>query len=280
MGTLYLVGTPIGNLEDITLRALRVLREVPLIAAEDTRRARILLDRYEITTPVVSYFEGNKAAREHQLLEALERGDVALISEAGMPGLSDPGYELVRAAVERGHRVVPIPGPSAPIAALVASGLPTDQFVYLGFLPRRRSQRRALLAEVAHEPRTLVAFETPHRLQEALTDLEEVLGDRPVAICRELTKRFEEIWRGTLSQARSRFQGEEPRGEFTLVIGGALRGEERWDAETVRRALEQRLRAGIPRSEAVREVAALSGWNRREVYQLSLEEPRTPNLEP
>jgi len=280
VGTLYLVGTPIGNLEDITLRALRVLREVPLIAAEDTRRARILLDRYEITTPVVSYFEGNKAAREHQLLEALERGDVALISEAGMPGLSDPGYELVRAAVERGHRVVPIPGPSAPIAALVASGLPTDQFVYLGFLPRRRSQRRALLAEVAHEPRTLVAFETPHRLQEALTDLEEVLGDRPVAICRELTKRFEEIWRGTLSQARSRFQGEEPRGEFTLVIGGALRGEERWDAETVRRALEQRLRAGIPRSEAVREVAALSGWNRREVYQLSLEEPRTPNLEP
>lgn len=272
MGTLYLVGTPIGNLEDITLRALRVLREVSLIAAEDTRRARILLDRYEITTPVVSYFEGNKAARERQLLDALEQGDLALISEAGMPGLSDPGYELVRAAIEHGHRVVPIPGPSAPIAALVASGLPTDQFVFLGFLPRRRSQRRALLAEVAREPRTLVAFEAPHRLREALADLEEVLGDRPIAICRELTKQFEEIWRGTLSQARARFQEEEPRGEFTLVIGGAPRGET-WDAETVRQAVEQRLRAGMPRSEAVREVAVLSGWNRRAVYRLSLEKP-------
>ncbi len=271
MGTLYLVGTPIGNLEDITLRALRVLREVPLIAAEDTRRARILLDRYEIDTPVVSYFEGNKVVRGRQLLEALEQGDVALISEAGMPNLSDPGYELVRAAIEHGHRVVPIPGPSAPIAALVASGLPTDQFVFLGFLPRQRSQRRALLAGVAHEHRTLVAFESPHRLRETLVDLEEVLGDRPLAICRELTKQFEEIWRGTVTQARARFQEEAPRGEFTLVIGGAPR-EEKWDPEAIRQALAERLRAGIPRPEAVREVADLSGWPRRDVYRLSLEE--------
>jgi len=269
VGTLYLVGTPIGNLEDITLRALRVLKEVPLIAAEDTRRARVLLERYEISTPLISYFEGNKVARQRQLLETLEAGDLALISEAGMPGLSDPGYELVCAALERGHRVVPVPGPSAPIAALVVSGLPTDQFIYLGFLPRRRARRRALLEEVVREPRTLVAFETPHRLREALADLEEILGDRPVAICRELTKRYEEVWRGTLSQARAHFAEEEPRGEFTLVIGGAPR-EAAWDEAQVRTALEERLRAGIPRSQAVREVAALSGWSRRQVYNLGL----------
>jgi len=269
LGTLYLVGTPIGNLEDITLRALRVLGEVALIAAEDTRRARILLGRYEIATPLLSYFEGNKQARLGQLLAALEEGDVALVSEAGMPGLSDPGYELVRAAVEQGHRVVPIPGPSAPIVALVASGLPTDRFLYLGFLPRRRAQRRALLARVAEETCTLVFFEAPHRLRATLADLAAVLGDRPIALCRELTKQHEEIWRGTVAQAQARYADEEPRGEFTLVVGGAEGGEV-WEEERVLAALSERLDRGVPPSQAAREVAALSGWSRRRVYEVGL----------
>lgn len=161
MGTLYLVGTPIGNLEDITLRALRVLREVPLIAAEDTRRTRILLDHYGITTPMTSYFEHSGAAKLAFLLRHLESQDLALVSEAGMPGISDPGYDLVRAAIERGLPVVPVPGPSAIITALAAAGLPTDQFLYLGFLPRRAGERRRRLEEVRDQPRTIVAFEAP-----------------------------------------------------------------------------------------------------------------------
>ncbi|HEC33295.1 MAG TPA: 16S rRNA (cytidine(1402)-2'-O)-methyltransferase [Chloroflexi bacterium] len=270
MSILYLVGTPIGNLEDVTLRALRVLEEASLIAAEDTRRARVLLERYDISTPVTSYFEGNRRRKLRKVLAALERGDVALISEAGMPGLSDPGYELVRAALERGHRVVSVPGPSAPITALVVSGLPGDRFLYLGFLPRRPAQRRALLERVAAMAWTLVVFEAPHRLREALADLEAVLGgDRPVAVCRELTKQFEEIWRGTLSEARARFATQEPRGEFTLVIGGAE--EEKWDEEQVRAALEERLVRGVPRPQAAREVAGLSGWGRRQVYELGMQ---------
>ena len=221
MGTLYLVGTPIGNLEDITLRALRILKEVALIAAEDTRRARLLAQRYEIEGPITSYFEGNKLAKLEAVLRALDAGDVALISEAGMPGLSDPGYELVRAAIERGYPVVPVPGPSAPVTALVVSGLPSDSFLYLGFLPRRQPERRRLLAGVAQERRTLVAFEVRHRLRRSLADVEAVLGDRPLAVCRELTKLYEEVWRGTVREARDHVDEVEPRGEFTLVIGGA-----------------------------------------------------------
>ncbi len=267
MGTLYLVGTPIGNLEDITLRALRVLREVSLIAAEDTRRARVLLSHYGISTPVVSFFEGNRVRRTEQILRQLEEGDVAVISEAGMPGLSDPGYELVRAALERGFPVTAVPGPTAPAVALVLSGLPTDRFLYLGFLPRRRAQRVALLREVAAVPWTLVAFEAPHRLLEALEDIEAVLGDRPIAVCRELTKMFEEVWRGTVSGARAHFAAEEPRGEFTLVIAGSPE-RARWSEEEVRAALKERLEAGAPPSQAARDVAVRAGWQRSEVYQL------------
>ncbi len=267
MGTLYLVATPIGNLEDVTLRALRVLKEVSLIAAEDTRRARLLLAHYGISTPVTSYFEGNWRRKTVYILRQLEEGDVALISEAGMPGLSDPGYELVRAVLERGFPVTAIPGPTALVTALVLSGLPTDRFLYLGFLPRRASGRRALLEEVAGVRWTLVAFEAPHRLLESLADIEAVLGDRPVAVCRELTKVHEEVWRGTVRSARAYFAEREPRGEFTLVIGGAP-GEKRWDEARVRAALEERLRGGASPARAVREVAALSGWPRREVYEL------------
>lgn len=268
MGTLCVVGTPIGNLEDVTLRALRILEEASLIAAEDTRRARVLTRRYEIETPVTSYFEGNKLAKLEVVLGALDEGDVALISEAGMPGLSDPGYELIQAALERGYPVVPVPGPSAPVAALVVSGLPTDSFLFLGYLPRRQSKRRELLGQVAREQHTLIFFEAPHRLRDSLVDIEAVLGNRSLAIGREMTKRHEEIWRGSVSKARTYFGEVEPRGEFTLVVGGAQ--EERWDEGHVRAALDDLLAQGMRRPDAAKRVADLSGWDRGEVYKLGL----------
>ncbi len=271
MGILYLVGTPIGNLEDTTFRAVRVLGEVALIAAEDTRRARILLQHYKISTPLTSYFEGNKLAKLNEVLAALDGADVALISEAGMPGLSDPGYELISAAIDGGHTVVPIPGPSAPVTALVASGLPSDSFVYIGFLPRRAAERRALLAEVAAERRTLIAFEAPHRLLKSLADIEAVLGDRQVAICREMTKIHEEIRRETVSQAQAHFRETKPRGEFTLVLAGAGKEREPWDRARVRSALARLLADGTPRPAAARRIADESAWSRSDVYDLSLE---------
>ena len=270
MGTLYVVGTPIGNLEDISLRALRILRQVDLIAAEDTRTTRKLLARHGIETPLTSYHEHNKLTKLDYLLKTLREKDVALVSEAGMPGLSDPGYELIRAAIERGIPVVPVPGPSALVTALVVSGLPTDSFVYLGFLPRRREERRRLLESVARERRTLVAFEAPHRLLATLADLKEVLGDRRIAIARELTKVHEEVWRGTTGEALARFEEAPPRGEFTLVIEGAK--EARWDEERVRQALRRMLGEGVSTREAVKAVAELAGWPKREVYELALEE--------
>ncbi len=270
MGTLYIVGTPIGNLEDITLRALRILREVSLIAAEDTRRAQLLTSHHDIDTPTTSYFEGNKLTKLSTVFEALDVGDVALISEAGMPGLSDPGYELIQSAIERGYPVVPIPGPTAPVTALVVSGLPTDSFLFLGYLPRRQSRRRRVLEKVAHERHTLIAFEAPHRIRECLGDVEATLGDRPLALCREMTKVYEEIWRGTVSEARAYFEDHEPRGEFTVVIGGASEEGERWDEEQVRTALEDLLAQGVRRPNAAKRVAELSGWDRSAVYQLGL----------
>ena len=221
MPVLYVIATPIGNLEDISLRALRLLQEVKLIAAEDTRTTRHLLNAHNIKTPLTSYHEHSKRAKLDYLLNYLEKEDLALVSEAGMPGLSDPGYELIVAAIERGISVVPIPGPSAVVTALVVSGLPTDQYLYLGFLPRRKGQRQRLLSSVVDEPRTIVAFETPHRLRETLIDVEEILGNRRLSVCRELTKVHEEIFRGRVSQAREHFR--EPRGEFSLVIEGKTR---------------------------------------------------------
>lgn len=273
MGTLYVVATPIGHLEDITLRALRLLREVSLIAAEDTRTARKLLARYDIATPVISYFEHSKLARLERVLAALEEGDVALISEAGMPGVSDPGYELIRAALAAGVEVVPVPGPSAVLAALVVSGLPTERFLYLGFLPRRRAERRKLLQGVAGEPGTLLLFEAPHRVQAALADLLDILGDRPLAVCRELTKLHEEVWRGTLATAVAYFATHPPRGEFTLVIGGAGKGGEagRWKVTQVQEAVALLVAEGVAQPMAIRVVARLSGWRKRDVYALMLE---------
>jgi 16S rRNA (cytidine1402-2'-O)-methyltransferase len=221
MSTLYVVATPIGNLEDVTLRAIRILGEVGLIAAEDTRRTKRLLSAHQIKTPLTSYHEHNKRARLPYLLRVLEHGDVALVSEGGMPGINDPGYDLVLSAIDHGVRVVPVPGPSAILAALAVSGFTAEQFIHLGFLPRKKGARRKLLQSIAAEPRTIVAFETPHRLRSTLRDLSEVLGERRLAVCREMTKLHEEIFRGTVSQAIEHFT--KPRGEFTLVIEGKAR---------------------------------------------------------
>jgi len=279
MGTLYLVATPIGNLEDITLRAIDVLRRASLIAAEDTRQTKKLLNRYEVDTPMLSYHEHNKLSRAGSILEALAAGDVALVSDAGTPGLNDPGYELVLAVLSAGFPVSPIPGPSAPVAALVVSGLPTDAFLYLGYLPRKQAERRARLAEVSALPYTLIFLETPHRLREALEDLEAGLGDRPLAVSRELTKVHEEIFRGTIAQARAHFAENEPRGEFTLVIDGKrLATADPWPEEQVRQALRKGLKAGRPASRLASEVATDSGWQRRVVYQLVIDEKSATRL--
>lgn len=270
-GTLYIVPTPIGNLEDITLRALRVLREVALIAAEDTRTTGRLLAHYGIRTPQISYHEHNKLARLGEILAVLRTGDVALVSDAGTPGLSDPGYELIRAAIEAGVRVVPLPGASALLPALVASGLPTDRFTYLGFLPRARSARRAVLEQARHLPYTVVIYEAPHRLLDTLADLLEMWGPRQIAVARELTKLFEEIWRGPLDAALEHFTHHPPRGEITLVVAGAPPEAPRlWTEEEVRAALKERLARGEPRRIAARAVAEASGWPRRRVYDLDV----------
>lgn len=268
MGTLYIVGTPIGNLEDITLRAVRTLQEVQLIAAEDTRKARILLERHAIRTPVTSFFEGNERYKLDAILETLTVSDVALISEAGMPGISDPGYPLIQAAIAQGVPVVPVPGPSAHTAALVVSGLPTDSFCFLGFLPRKKSEREMRLAEVAALRVTLVCYEAPHRLCATLEALYTILGNRAIALCRELTKHYEEVWRGDVAGALAHVAEIPPRGEYTLVIAGAPDDAVRWTAEDVRAALAERIAGGLARSQASREVAALSGWPRRDIYDL------------
>lgn len=221
MPTLYLVATPIGNLEDITIRAIRILREVSLIAAEDTRKTKRLLSVYEIQTPTTSYHEHNKKSKLPQLLKAFEKGDVALVSEAGMPGINDPGYDLVKTAIENGIEVVPIPGPSAIPTALSVSGLTAEQFVHLGFLPRKTGQRKKLLESLADQQRSIVAFESPHRIIATLKDVQEVMGDRRLSICREMTKLHEEIYRGTAEEAIEHFT--KPKGEFTLVIEGKPR---------------------------------------------------------
>jgi len=263
---LYLVSTPIGNLEDITLRALRVLKEVGLIAAEDTRKTRVLLDHFDIHTPLTSYFEHNKLSKLEALLDALAEHDVALVSEAGMPGLSDPGYELIRAALARDVNVVVVPGPSAVVSALVASGLPTDQFVFVGFLPRKSGERKTLWQSLARERRTLVAYEAPHRVLESLRDARAVLGNRPISIARELTKMHEEFVRGTLDDAIAHFEANAPRGEFTFVVGGAASEAAVWDEDAISSELTRLLDEGLSSQDAIREVTQQSGWRKRNVY--------------
>jgi 16S rRNA (cytidine1402-2'-O)-methyltransferase len=273
MGTLFLVATPIGNLEDMSPRAVRMLREARLIAAEDTRHTRQLLTHFDIHTPLTSYYEHNKLSKLDAILAALSQGDVALVSDAGTPAINDPGYELVKAALEAQHTVSPIPGPSAPIAALAASGLPTDSFLYLGYLPRKTSERKALFAQVGELPHTLVFLESPHRVLESLTDMALFLGDRPMAAARELTKIYEQVVRGSISSVRAHFEKNEPRGEFVLVIGGQTRAgsEEPWTEPEVVSAIQDALLAGRPAKEIAAELAQKSGWARRTIYKMALE---------
>jgi len=265
MLTLYVVATPIGNLEDISLRALRILREVKLIAAEDTRKTKRLLVTYDIKTPMTSYHEHNKRSKLDYILGRLENGDVALVSEAGMPGMSDPGYELIAAAHERGIPVVPIPGPSAVVTALVISGLPTDRFVYIGFLPHKANAKQRLLESVAHEYGTIVALESPHRLLATLNAILLILGDRKIAICRELTKVHEEVFRGTISQAIKHFT--KPRGEFTLVIEGKREKDKPQLTEDIERQLHYMYQSGVTAKEAIAKISGETGLPRKELYR-------------
>lgn len=277
MSTLYVIGTPIGNLEDLTFRAARVLGEVSLVAAEDTRVTGRLLRHLNISVRVVSYNEHNQWRRTPILMEALDAGDVALVTDAGTPGVSDPGSGLVAEAVAAGHRVEAVPGVSAVTAALSVSGMPADRFRFLGFLPRRSGERRAQLAPLAHSPDTLVLFEAPHRLQATLADLLATLGDREVAVGRELTKLHEEVFHGLVSEAISHFAG--PRGEFVIVVQGAspqaldTGPDEETLAEASRRLRELRV-AGVGSRDAVAQVSEALNLPRNTTYRLWIESER------
>ncbi len=274
MPSLYIVATPIGNLEDVSLRALRILREVKLIAAEDSRKTKRLLDAYGIKTPMTSYHEHNKWQKLDYLLECLGQGDVALVSEAGMPGISDPGYELIVAAIKKGITVTPIPGPSAIITALVASGFPANRFTYLGFLPRKSGSRRQVLQSVINEPGSIVVLEAPHRLLDALEDILGVLGDRQIAVCRELTKLHEEVFRGTVREAIKHFTL--PKGEFTLVIGGS-EGETPQLTADIEKRLYNMYLARVGAKEAIAVLAGETGLAKRELYRAWLKTAAKPS---
>ena len=270
MSTLYIVATPIGNLRDITLRALRVLGEVSLIAAEDTRTTRWLLSHYDIDTPSTSYHDHNRVSKLPVLLEVLSQGDVALVSDAGTPAISDPGAELVAAADNAGHTVVPIPGPSALTAALSVAGIGIDQFIYLGFLPRRGGPRRKLLQSLIDDTRAWITFEAPHRLTETLTDMYETLGDRQIVVCRELTKLHEEVFRGPVTEALQHFS--EPRGEFTLIVRGVDAGSVSNEAafKQAREILIDESARGSKSKEAIA-AASTTGLSKNDLYRLWLE---------
>ena len=266
-GTLYLVGTPIGNLEDITFRAVRVLKEADLVACEDTRQTRKLLDHYGLSKPTISYHEHNEADRSRELVADLLRGTtVALVSDAGMPLISDPGYRLVRAAIENNVRVEAIPGPSALLTALAASGLPADRFHFGGFLPPKSGQRLKTIEALKDEPATLVFYEAPHRILETLEAIEQVLGDRSIVVARELTKMHEEYLRGSPAEIRAALAARESiKGEITLLIGRAS-GVPR-DETPLDEAVESCIAQGLSRMEAIKFVAHRRGLSKREVYR-------------
>jgi 16S rRNA (cytidine1402-2'-O)-methyltransferase len=267
MGTLYLVATPIGNLEDMNPRGVRILKDVTLIAAEDTRHTKKLLDHFNIQTPLTSYFEHNKLHKLDLILEKLSQGDVALVSDAGTPAINDPGYELVKAALASNFDIRPVPGASAPISALTVSGLPTDSFLYLGYLPHKRNERRKSLAQISEQPYTLIFLESPHRLLDSLEDILGTLGDRQICIAREMTKLYEEYWRGGISEAIVYFKAKEPRGEFTLVIAGKIKDEtEKWSEEKLSKAIKKELKKDKSTKEISTELADSSGWSKKEIY--------------
>ncbi|MGC2696359.1 MAG: 16S rRNA (cytidine(1402)-2'-O)-methyltransferase [Candidatus Angelobacter sp.] len=269
-GTLYVVATPIGNLEDMTYRAVRVLREADLIACEDTRHTAKLLQHYQINKPMISYHEHNEAARAEELVAKLAQGlNVAQVSDAGMPGISDPGYRVIRLAIERGFAVVPIPGPSALIAALAAGGLPTDNFQFLGFLPAKSGQRRTTLESLRAAKSTVVVYEAPHRIVETMQDIVEVLGtDRPVVLARELTKLHEEFIRGTAAEVMSRLQGRELKGEMTLLIGKSEEHARQPLKQDVAHRVEEIMREQqLDENAALKIVAKERGMSKSEAYR-------------
>ena len=277
-GKLYLCATPIGNLEDITLRVLRTLEEVDLIAAEDTRNSIKLLNHFEIKTPMTSYHEYNKIEKAYQLLDKMKSGlNVALITDAGTPGISDPGEDLVRICYESGIEVTSLPGAAACITALTLSGLPTRRFAFEAFLPREKKERQAILSSLEKETRTIILYEAPHHLKKTLEELFDVLGDRPLTLCRELTKRYETAFQTTLSGAISYYQENEPKGEFVLVIQGKLQEEliqeerKAWESLSLEEHMAHYEEQGISRKEAMKLVAKDRGISKREVYAALLE---------
>ncbi len=278
---LYLVSTPIGNLEDITVRALRILRDdAALIACEDTRHSHKLLEHYQIRKPLLSYHEHNEVARTAEILEALERGhSVALISDAGTPLISDPGYRVVTAAIDKGFPVIPLPGPSAALAALAASGLPTDEFRFIGFLPPKSGARQKVLEDLAHETATVIAYESPHRILDTLRAMAEILGERPVVVARELTKLHEEFLRGSAASILQKLvERGSVRGEITLVIG---RGEQHAKIDDPLAEIQKlQNEAGLDRMEAIKAVAKRMGLPKREVYRLAAERLAAGNDNP
>lgn len=275
-GCLYLVATPIGNLEDITLRALKVLQEVDLIAAEDTRHTRKLLSHYDIHTPLTSYHKFNELEKGEEIIAKVQAGlKVALVSDAGMPGISDPGYELVVKAREQGLMIVPIPGATASLSALVASGLPTARFVFEGFLPRKGKERKDILEELKKETRTVIFYEAPHRVVTTLKDLYEALGDRKVVLARELTKKHEEFIQGTLSFLLDYYQEVEPKGEFTIILAPPESMPATAEVPSPDQAVACVLsleKTGLDRKTAIKEAAKKLGLPKREVYNALLKE--------
>ena len=276
-GTLYVVGTPIGNLEDITFRAVRILQSVDLIAAEDTRHTGRLLQHFQITVPQISYHDHNQNSRIPELIEKLHQGKaIALVTDAGIPGISDPGYELVKACIEAGILVVPIPGASAVITALSAAGLPTDKFVFEGFLSAKGKERKERLEFIQSEPRTIIFYEAPHRLRQTLQDLADALGsERQIVLARELTKLHEEFWRGDIHHAIAHYQHKEPQGEYTLVVAGIPPAKPQLSEAQLKAELLQLISQGISRSQASRELAKVTSVSRRQLYQLALAIPKS-----
>ncbi len=272
-GSLYLVATPIGNLEDMTFRAVRTLKEADWIAAEDTRQTRKLLAHYDIAARLVSYHEHNKQTSGPELLRKLLNGEsVALVSDAGMPAVSDPGFDLVKLAIDNGVNVIPIPGANAALSALTVSGLPTDAFLFAGFLPREKKELRESLEKLKRARQTIVLYEAPHRVEKTLRAILEVWGDRAVALARELTKKHEEIIRGTVSECLAFLEQHQPRGEFCIVVHGSTReeqGEEDgtwWRLLSVEEHVEHYMRQGGSRKEALKKAAADRGLPKRELY--------------
>ena len=272
-GMLYLVSTSIGNLEDITLRALRILKEVDLVAAEDTRQTLKLLNHFEIKKPLVSYYEHNKIEKGNQLIrQMLEGKNIALVSDAGTPGISDPGEDLVRLAIENGIEVTAVPGPVAAVTGLITSGLPTGRFVFEGFLPMNKRVRKEHLKNLVGETRTIIFYEAPHKLIYTLKDLYEVLGNRRIVLARELTKRFEEKLRMTLEEAIRKYEEESPKGEFVLILEGASEEElkqqqrNKWEDMGIAEHVEMYMEQGMSKKEAMKKAAEDRGISKRDIY--------------